>query len=132
MAPPFVLLLVLGQPTSAQAPFPAASEPQFASAVFKRDSKYASFRPLGGPGPYFPERAARLHRSGEAVVDCAPGQDGALDDCRVVRETPNDFGFGFAATRMAKERWMILAEPVDAQPHTADGRVLVRVPFKAP
>ena len=83
------------------------------------------YRYLGGPGPYWPERAARMGIEGEAVIDCRTSDKGALSSCIVVSETPSEAGFSDAALRMAQKRWMTVA-PLDV----ASAWVRVRVPFR--
>gem|GEM_PF-2262454 len=50
---------------------------------------------------YVPERAERQSISGKAVLKCGIAVDGRLERCRVISETPRDFGFGEAALRLA-------------------------------
>ncbi|HTK34079.1 MAG TPA: hypothetical protein VL358_02175 [Caulobacteraceae bacterium] len=87
--------------------------------IFKTSSAYAG---LGGPGPYFPERAQRLNVGGYAVLGCVSDPDGALRKCAVQVEAPEGFAFGIASVRMAEGKWMKVA------PNSGD-HVLVRIEF---
>jgi hypothetical protein len=42
-----------------------------------------------------------LGKEGSADIDCAVAPGGRLADCRVVKETPDGFGFGAAALRLS-------------------------------
>lgn len=74
---------------------------------------------------YYPRRAATMNVEGMAMLDCVVRTSGALD-CAVVSETPEGWGFGAAALRIAGEHRMTPAsrdgEPVEA-------RYRMRVPF---
>jgi len=62
-----------------------------------------------------PQAARRARQAGRASVNCAIGLDERLHDCRIVSESPSDFGFGEAglqAVRFFRYR----------PPATADGR----------
>ena len=89
------------------------------------------FRKFGGPGPYYPDRAARAGASGVVLLDCeAEAGTGKLARCAVAAETPQLYEFGVAALKMAKDGW-ITAAP---DPAAASGTQHVRltVGFKAP
>jgi len=112
------LIAVLFLSTMSTAPVAAESsavriaQPIFSPKI-RSDPKY------GGPGLFYPERAARGRRpiDGVAVIECALAADGALNDCRVVSETPASCPFGYAAQNMAEHR-VLSAAPrlVDGQP----------------
>jgi len=96
-----------------------AKSPPLAEPVFPTHHDYSQ---LGGPGPYFPERAERLGVGGVAVLQCALALTGILSDCSVLADGPTDFAFGIASMRMAKEGYMKATVPVGL----ADGS-LIRV-----
>jgi hypothetical protein len=50
---------------------------------------------------YFPERAQRMGVSGRAAMKCLAGEDGALNFCQIVAESPPGFGFGSATLKVA-------------------------------
>jgi TonB family protein len=69
-------------------------------------------RPRGGPvdthapnweqvSAYYPRAAAQLRINGRAIVNCVIDAEGALDDCRVLKEEPVGHGFGDAAIGVA-------------------------------
>lgn len=63
---------------------------------------------------HYPARADRENVSGEALIECLIASDGALTECRVVRETPMGYGFGEASVAVARN--------FTVAPLTRDGR----------
>lgn len=106
---------------------PAMNEPL--AGVFA-DANARGYEYLGGPGRYFPDRAARTGISGTAVLNCLVGENGSLDDCRIVVETPDGYGFGAAARVMAERRAVTVAT-ADGVPAVGERRN-VRVAFPTP
>ena len=51
---------------------------------------------------YYPERAQRQEMPGSATLKCQVTAKGAVTDCRVLSETPANFGFGEAALRLSR------------------------------
>lgn len=51
---------------------------------------------------YYPDRAQRMEVSGRAIVDCGVAGDGKFQDCRVISESPTDYGFGDSAIKLAR------------------------------
>lgn len=86
---------------------------------------------LGGPGPYYPERAHRLGITGTALIECTLAAKGRLNDCRAIEEQPSGQNFIDAAMLMAKRGWMT-AKPAEVDGKPVDGEVVrVLVPFNA-
>jgi outer membrane biosynthesis protein TonB len=107
----------------------AAFEPPARSVVFKTDRQ---FRALGGPGPYFPDQAARNGVSGAVVIDCKVTASSRLEQCALVSMTPAGMSFDFAALKMAQVGWMTAGEVPTGTPAPDDGVWRFRVEFQAP
>ncbi len=54
-----------------------------------------------GDRRFYPARAQERNLNGEAVLDCAVGDDNMLSSCQIVDETPAGYGFGESALKMA-------------------------------
>jgi hypothetical protein len=80
-----------------------AKSPPIAEVTFPLHHDYPQ---LGGPGPYFPERAERYGLGGVAVLQCKLASTGALSSCSVLADGPTDFAFGLASLRMAERGYM--------------------------
>ncbi|KSB90847.1 hypothetical protein AS593_11590 [Caulobacter vibrioides] len=52
---------------------------------------------------YYPERAQREDVGGLATIGCMVGKGGRLTDCKVLKETPEGYGFGKAAVKLSAE-----------------------------
>ncbi|WP_165184207.1 TonB family protein [Caulobacter soli] len=51
----------------------------------------------------FPTKALKTARAGKAVIQCQVTIEGFLDRCKVLTESPVDFGFGAAALQLAPQ-----------------------------
>lgn len=105
----------------------ATLDPPRQPATPPRDPVIHDPRWISQPGAdefarFYPERALRMGREGEATLRCQVSAGGRLHDCQVSGETPENFGFGDAAIKLA--RYMRIApKTIDGQP--VDGGVLV-------
>jgi hypothetical protein len=79
---------------------------------------------------YYPERALREDLEGSAELLCLIDISGQLRPCLVISETPADYSFGLASTRIARS--------IRTTPKAADGRVAagrttrVKLSFRLP
>lgn len=71
---------------------------------------------------FYPERAMRLSRTGEAEITCSVTASGQLQACRVTGEAPDNMGFGQAALKLARYL-QIAPKTIDGKP--VDGGILV-------
>ena len=52
---------------------------------------------------YYPSRASKLNVEGDAQLQCRVEASGELSACRVMGETPGDYGFGQSALQLSRE-----------------------------
>lgn len=119
----FALLFAMADAPATDTPAPPPPESKL---VFERilPSLWPQSLRYAPVGPYYPEIAARMGVTGEAVLECHTKERGELSDCTVISETPAGYYFGAASLRMAKGRWM------RAEKTTPPGELVrVRVPF---
>ncbi len=118
-----VALAALAAVVGSEAPVPAApTRYEVTFAPLKKAER--TFADIGPVGPYFPERAYRAGRSGEATLRCRVGPSGTLERCTVLSDKPKDYGFGIAARIMAdRKRIVAVGSPNEGE------TILVRVPF---
>lgn len=75
---------------------------------------------------YYPARALARGETGQVVLNCRVDVAGALH-CAVVSETPEGWGFGEAALRIAQDYRMV---PAMRDGQAVEGRYRMRVPFE--
>lgn len=75
---------------------------------------------------YYPPRARAANVEGHAVLDCAVSIAGELS-CAVAQESPEGWGFGAAAQRIAREHVMV---PAMRDGQAVQARYRMRVPFR--
>lgn len=75
---------------------------------------------------YYPRRAIPREIEGEVLLDCLVSTTGALN-CAVLSETPQNWGFGEAALRIARDHRMV---PATRDGRPVEGRYRMRVPFE--
>lgn len=75
---------------------------------------------------YYPSRALARGETGQVVLNCRVDTAGWLH-CSVVSETPEGWGFGDAALRIARDYRMV---PATQNGQPVEGRYRMRVPFE--
>lgn len=73
---------------------------------------------------FYPDRAARLEKSGRVTLSCRVKANGTLEACSVTSEDPTDFGFGDAALKLSRLFKM--------KPQTRDGTPTEGAPVTIP
>ena len=76
---------------------------------------------------FYPDRAQRMGQEGSATITCAVTATGSLTGCRLVRETPDDYGFGAATLKLA-QYFKMSPRTVDGQP-VEGGQVTIPIRF---
>jgi TonB family protein len=80
--------------------------------------------------PYFPRSAIQLHMNGTAWLACQVDAQGRARRCRILREAPQDYGFGPAALRMSR-LFRIRPPQRDGLPQY-DSWVRIQIDFEVP
>ena len=119
-----MLAAMLVMLTQATVPAATAPPPMRPSVITNPDWLR---RPTGEDvARYYPEKAQRDEMEGRATVSCNVTAGGTLSDCRVIDESPADYGFGLAALKLSSLFLM--------RPQTKDGVPVsggtVRIPIR--
>jgi TonB family protein len=111
-------LLRLGSVLSLWPMTPSACMDYFHHMVFSVDwplnpqspraKRWPSQRELGAA---FPAAAWKAQQKGEAVLDCAVSDSGALSECRIAHEAPEGYGFGAALLSLTPKMVLQPAKP---------------------
>jgi TonB family protein len=101
------------------APAPAPTQPSIVRAPewLRRPSPEALLK-------RFPAKALAAGRTGMSTLECNVLEDGTLQACHVISETPGDYGFGEAALNLAADYAM--APPRYQNPLGILVRILIR------
>jgi protein TonB len=102
--------------TAVAPPAPAIVRPQWLSRPGAREFER-----------FYPARARDRGKEGRVTLDCIVAADGAIG-CRIVQETPEGWGFGQAALKIAPA-FRIAPQMEDGRP-TAGGTVRVDLNFR--
>lgn len=107
--------VALGPPGPAVAPAPVITNPVWLSRPGAREFER-----------FYPERARERGRDGRVTLDCVVAANGAIA-CAVARETPEGWGFGAAALKIAPA-FRLAPRMEDGRP-TEGGTVRVDIAF---
>jgi protein TonB len=105
LTPLFPISFALAQVNTST--MPASAQPNVVLPVFVRKPDPSQMSEA------YPARALKNEKSGVAQIHCIVAIDGKLTDCKVVSETPLNYGFGDAAVRVSKY--------FEFRPKTVDG-----------
>jgi hypothetical protein len=99
----------------------SGSFPALPSPLPRRDTKPGDIDWLSKPdsasfGRAYPERAARMEKSGRAVMKCQLGADGFLTGCQITLEEPAGYGFAEATLKLAPMFQMGRSPPRPLEP----------------
>lgn len=100
----------------------AVAEREFMNLVQVHNSRTTPADWLQRPTPqemarYYPESASRVGMAGQVKLDCKVQTTGQLEDCQILEEVPDGYGFGSAALAATAIMRM--------RPATRDGRAVV-------
>lgn len=122
-------LLAVPAPMAAAPPSPRPIPPPKTGVVLSKP-EWVKLPSAEDTARYYPEHASRLGLGGKAVISCTVSNEGTLEDCEVVSETPEGESFGLAAVRISR---LFVMKPVTRDGAPVGGAT-VRIPitFQAP
>ena len=97
---PLVVAPPEAPPPAPPAPTPAPAAPPALPVVV--NPNWSSRPNAEDMARYYPERAQRQDMNGSATLECVVTAKGAVADCRVLSESPANYGFGEAALRLSR------------------------------
>lgn len=111
-------------------PGPTTADPPARPDPIIRNPSWVKRPDAGDFARFYPDRAMRMERQGEAEITCDVLASGRLTGCRITGETPKNFGFGEAALKLSRFL-QIAPKTIDGRP--VDGGVLiVPISFRLP
>jgi protein TonB len=78
----------------------------------------------------YPDRAQRMEVSGRATIDCRITPAGRMEDCAVISESPEQYGFGPSAIKISE--WIGLVPPTKAEVREGLTRRTMTMTFEVP
>jgi TonB family protein len=121
-------LVLVGAITLAGAGTVWAAKPAPAAYVVAPD--WATKPTVQDLARFYPPEAEKTKLEGMAVIDCRVTIEGKLTNCKVVREGPEQAGFGQAAIQLS-EYFQMKPATLNGKP-TAGGVVRIPLKFSAP
>ena len=78
---------------------------------------------FGNIARYYPKAAAEDEVGGQATIECVVQPDGSLKACKILSETPQNYGFGKATVRMFEREFNVNEHPERPEKNVAGDNV---------